>query len=98
MPYACAVSGSTARKGISPWRAAARAKASNTVAGASFGSCIRISHEQLDVAEGGIAIDDVDPLQLDLERTVDHGQRMRRPGGVQGLLVEARFDVVHRCP
>src|SRR6478735_5977308 len=56
------------------------------------------SHEQLDVAECGIAIDDVDPLQLDLERAVDHDQRVRGPGRVKVLLVEPRLDIVHRRP
>ena len=56
------------RRPFGQFAAVARLKASWTVAGASIGNCMSASHEQLNIAECGVAIDDVDPLQLDLER------------------------------
>src|SRR6478736_5652685 len=56
------------------------------------------SHEQLDVAERRIAIDEIDTFELDLEIAVDHRQRMRRPRRIEILPVETGLDVVHRRP
>src|ERR1700731_3671795 len=56
------------------------------------------SEEKLDAAEGGIAIDEIDAFEADLDGALDHGQVMRGPGGKERLLVGAHLDVVHRRP
>src|SRR5688500_8662632 len=57
-----------------------------------------VSHEKLDAAERGIAVDEVNALQSDFQGTVDRREMVRHPGDVKRLLVGAALDVVHRCP
>src|SRR5262249_31635038 len=56
------------------------------------------SHKKLDAAQCSIAIDEIDALEPDLDRIVDHGQVMRRPRRIERLLVGAAFDIVQRRP
>jgi len=45
-------------------------------AGHATGQQDRFSQEQLDAAESGVAVDQVDPLRPDTQRSVDHPQLM----------------------
>src|SRR5438132_13093141 len=56
------------------------------------------SHKELDVAEGSIAIDQVDALDLDLQLAVLDAQMMRDPGRIERLLVQASLDIMYRGP
>src|SRR2546423_15110708 len=56
------------------------------------------SHKELDVAEGSIAIDQVDTLELDLELAVLDAQVMRDPCRIERLLVQASLDIMYRGP
>src|SRR4029453_5029497 len=62
------------------------------------GPLIVHSHKKLDIAEGGVAIDQVDALELDPQLAVLDGQVMRGPGRIERLLVHAGLDIMHRRP
>ena len=57
-----------------------------------------VSHEQLNAAQGGVAINEIDTLQFDLEGVVDHRQRVSGPGCIKILFIEPAFHVMHRRP
>src|ERR1700716_3786718 len=56
------------------------------------------SHEKLDVAESGVAIDEVNALETDSQPAIDNGQRVGRPGRIKLLVVIPGFHVVHGRP
>src|SRR5579871_4039451 len=60
--------------------------------------CSPDSHEQLDVAERGVEVDQVDALEDDLQRTVREPQLVARPAGVHRPFVAARLRVVEWSP